>query len=63
MKFFIKNYNDDSDIEYFLEVDVQYVEKLHKLHNNLSFFLERMKIEKLKKLASKLYDKKYMLYT
>ena len=32
---FIKNYNEESDEGYFLEVDVQYLEKLHELHNNL----------------------------
>ena len=30
---FIKNDNEESDERYFLEVDVQYLEKLHKLHN------------------------------
>ena len=30
---FIKNYNEGSDEGYFLEVDVQYLEKLHELHN------------------------------
>ena len=44
---FIKIYNDESDEEYFLEVDVQYREKLHKLHNDLSFLQERMKIGKV----------------
>ena len=34
---FIKNYNEESDEEYFLEVDVQHLEKLHKLYNNLPF--------------------------
>ena len=28
---FIKNYNGESDEGYFLEVDVQYPEKLHEL--------------------------------
>ena len=28
---FIKKYNDESDEGYFLEVDVQYLEKLHEL--------------------------------
>ena len=28
-KDFMKNYNKESDAEYFLEVDVQYLEKLH----------------------------------
>ena len=46
MKFSQKNYNEDSDEGYFLKVDVQYLEKLHKL-NNLPFLAERMKIEKL----------------
>ena len=31
---FIKNYNEESDEGYFLEVDVQYPEKLHNLHND-----------------------------
>ena len=39
------------------EVDVQYLEKLHELHNNLPFLSERMKIEKAKKLAANLDDK------
>ena len=30
--------------EYFLELDVQYLEKLHEPHNNLPFLLEKMKI-------------------
>ena len=34
-KDFIKNYNEKSDEGYFLEVDVQYLEKLHELHNDL----------------------------
>ena len=44
---FIKNYNKESDERYFLEVDVQYLEKLHELHNDLPFLPERMKIEKV----------------
>ena len=44
---FTKNYNEEIDGGYFLEVDVQYLEKLHELHNDLSFLPERMKIEKM----------------
>ena len=44
---FIKNYNEESDEGYFLEVDVQYLEKLHELHNDLPFLPERIKIEKV----------------
>ena len=54
---FTKNYNEESDEWYFLEVDVQYLEKLHELYNNLLFFCERMKIEKFEKLVAKLHDK------
>ena len=42
-KDFIKNYNKESDERYFLEVDVQYIEKLHELHNDFPFLHERMK--------------------
>ena len=33
----IKNCNEESDEGYFLEVDVQYLEKLYELHNDLPF--------------------------
>ena len=49
---FIKNYNEESDEGYFLEVDVQYLERLHELHNDLTFLSERMKIEKVIKSLS-----------
>ena len=53
---FIKNYNEESDEGYFIEVDVQYPEKLHELYNNyLQFFRERIKIEKVVKLVGNLY--------
>ena len=32
---FIKNYHEESDEGYFLEADVQNLEKLHTLHNDL----------------------------
>ena len=54
---FIKNYNEESDEGYFLDVDVQYPEKLHELHNDLPFLPERMKIEKVEKLVANLHDK------
>ena len=34
---FIKNYNEESDEGYFLEVDIQYPEKLLELRNDLTF--------------------------
>ena len=54
---FIKNYNEESDEVYFLEVDVQYPEKLHDLHNDVPFLPERMKTEKVGKLVTNLHDK------
>ena len=45
---FIKNYNGESDKRYFLEVNVQSLEKLHDLHNDLPFLLERIKTEKVR---------------
>ena len=53
----IRNYNEESDEGYFLKVDVQYLEKLHELHNDLPFLPERMKIEKVEILAVKLHEK------
>ena len=52
----IKNYNEESDEGYFLEVDVDYQEKLHKLHNDLPFLHERMKIENVEKLVANLHN-------
>ena len=34
---FIKNYNEERDKGYHLEVDIQYLEKLHQLYNDLPF--------------------------
>ena len=57
-KEFIKNYDEDSDRGYILEVDVKYPKKLYDLHNDLPFSPERMKIDKCKKLACNLHNKK-----
>ena len=54
---FIKIYNDESDKGYFLEVIIQYPEKLQDLHKYLPFLPERMKTEKVQKLVANLYDK------
>ena len=56
-KNFIKKYNEESDKRYFLEIDVQYLKKLHELHNELPFLSERMKIKKVEKLSANLHDK------
>ena len=54
---FIKNYNEENDQGFFLEVDVQYLKQLHELQNDLPFLPERMKIEKFEKLVTNLHDK------
>ena len=54
---FIKNYDENSDTGYILEVDVEYPENLHKLHRDLPFLPERIKINKCSKLVCTLYDK------
>ena len=51
-KDFIKKYKEESDKGYFLEFDVQYLEKLHELHNDLLFLPERVE-----KLVTNLHDK------
>ena len=55
---FIKNYDENGDIDYFLKVDVKYLKELNDLHSDFPFLPERMKIGKCKKLACNLYDKK-----
>ena len=54
---FIKNFDEDSDKGYILEVDVEYPKNLHNLHSDLPFLPERMKIDKSSKLVCNLYDK------
>ena len=55
---FVKSYNKNSDKGYILEVDVDYLTKLYKLHSDMPFLPERMKINKTKKLLCNLSDKK-----
>ena len=54
---FIKIYNEASDEGHFLEVDVEYLEKLLELHNDLPFLPERMNTEKFERLLANLHDK------
>ena len=49
-EYFIKNYNEEGDKGYFLEVDLQYTEKVYELHNHLPFLPERMNTEKSQSL-------------
>ena len=56
---FIKNYDENSDLGYFIDADIEYPKHLHSLHSDLPFLPERMNINGCKKLARNLYDKKY----
>ena len=60
---FIKNYNENSDIGYFLEVDVEYPKKLFSSHKDLPYLPERRKLEKVEKLVCSIEDKeKYVIH-
>ena len=60
---FIKNYNENSDEGYFLEVDIEYPKQLFGSHKELPFLPERRKLEKVEKLACIIEDKeKYVIH-
>ena len=54
---FIKNYDENSDKRYILEVDVEYPKNIDKLHSDLPFLPERMKINTHSKLTCNAYNK------
>ena len=54
---FIKNYDEEDDTGYLFVVDVEYPKNLHKLHSDLPFLPERMKINKCTKLVCNVQDK------
>ena len=54
---FIKNYDENGDIGYFLKADFEYPKELQDLHHDLPFLPEKMKINKHDKLVCTLYDK------
>ena len=56
-KDFIENNNEISDEWFFLEVDVQYFEKLHDLHNYWLFLPKRITIEIVQNVVANLRDK------
>ena len=55
---FIKNYNEDDNKGYILEVDVKYPRRLQELHSDLPFLSERTEVNKFKKLVCNLFNKK-----
>ena len=60
---FINEYDENSDKEYFLEVDVEYMKTLFNSHQDLPFLKERKKIKKVEKLICSIEDKeKYVVH-
>ena len=55
---FIKNYNENGNIRYFLETDIDYPKELFSLHKDLSFLPESKKLNKVEKLICSIEDKK-----
>ena len=60
---FMKNYDENSNTGYFLQVDIDYPKELLDLHKDLPFLPESEKINKVKKLICDIKDKtKYVIY-
>ena len=60
---FIRNYDENGDIGYFLEEDIDYPEKLFNLHKDLPFLPERKKVNKVEKLICSIEDKEKICYS
>ena len=54
---FMKNYDEDSNKEYIVEVDVEYLKNLLNLHGDLPLLPGRKKIKKCNKLVCNTNDK------
>ena len=60
---FTRNYDENSEKRYFLEVDVDYPKKLFDLYKDLPFLPERKKVNKVEKLICSIEDKeKYIMH-
>ena len=55
---FIKNYDEDSDVGYIIEADIEYPKHLQSLYSDLPCLPQRMTIDRCKNLVCNLYDKK-----
>ena len=60
---FIKNYDENGNTGYFLEVDIDYWKELFNLHKDLPFLPESKKVNKVEKLiCSTEYKKKNVIH-
>ena len=57
-KNFIKNYDENGNAGYFLEVGIDYAKELFNLHKDLPFLRESKKVKKVEKLICDIEDKK-----
>ena len=54
---FIKSYDEEGDVGYLLAVGIKYPKTIRMLHSDLPFLPDRMKVNKVKKLACNVTDK------
>ena len=60
---FIKNYDENGNIGYFLEVDIDYPKELFNFHKDLPFLPESKKVKNVEKLTCDIEDnKKYVIH-
>ena len=57
LKNFMKNFNENSDVGYFFEVDIEYPKQLWSYHKDLPFSSKRKKLGKVEKLVCSIEDK------
>ena len=49
---FIKNYDEDSNVGYFIKADIEYPKELHTMHSDLPFLPEKMEVNKCNHIKS-----------
>ena len=59
---FIKNYDENGNIGYVLEVDIDYPKELFNLHKDLPFLSEGKEVNNVEKLICDIEDKKNVLF-
>ena len=60
---FIKNYDENGNIEHFLEEDIDYPKELFNLHKHLPFLSKSKKVNKVEKLICSIENKeKYVMH-
>ena len=60
---FIQNYDENGNIGYFIEVDIDYPKELFNFHKDFPFLPERKKVNKVEKLICSIENKeKYVIH-